>query len=102
MADNSKDRAGPQFDKQQKADIGRKNLSEYEATGAALRARTERLRALRLAREAAETAAAPAARPSATPKAKGVKVAKTAKGAKSASATLAEWLKAERSSGRNG
>ena len=50
MADKSKkDDAQAQFQKLQRAEDGKKAMSEYEAEGAAVRAKTERLRALRLA-----------------------------------------------------
>ena len=58
LADNSKkDEAQRQFNKLQKAEDGKKAMSEYEAEAAAIRAKTERLRALRLARDAALEAA---------------------------------------------
>src|SRR5262245_54818466 len=41
----------------QRAEDGRKAMAEYEAAAEAMRAKTERLRALRLARDAAEAAA---------------------------------------------
>jgi hypothetical protein len=97
MAENSRDRSGAPSDKQ-KADAARKNMSDYEAAAVALRAKTERLRALRLAREAAEHAAAP---PKAVARPKAAKPAKSSKGPKAPSVTLAEWLRTERSSGRN-
>jgi hypothetical protein len=60
LADKSKkDDAQAQFQKLQRAEDGKKAMSEYESEGAAVRAKTERLRALRLARDAAEAAAAP-------------------------------------------
>ena len=60
MVDKSKkDDAQAQFQKLQRAEDGKKAMSEYEAEGIAVRAKTERLRALRLARDAAEAAAAP-------------------------------------------
>lgn len=60
MSDDSKtQRANTQFRKLQRAEDGKKAMSEYEAEGAAMRAKTEKLRALRLARDSAERAAAP-------------------------------------------
>jgi hypothetical protein len=56
---SKKDDAQAQFEKLQRAEDGRKAMSEYEAESAAIRAKTERLRALRLARDAAEAAAGP-------------------------------------------
>ena len=53
MADHSKkDEAQAQFAKTQKAEDGKKAMAEYEAAAIAIRAKTERLRALRLARDA--------------------------------------------------
>lgn len=58
MADNSKkDAADVQFRKVQRAEDGKKAMSDYEAEVAATRAKTARLRALRLARDAATEAA---------------------------------------------
>jgi len=42
-----------------RAEDGKKAMADYEAQAAAVRAKTERLRALRLAREAADGPAAP-------------------------------------------
>jgi hypothetical protein len=58
-AESRKLRAEAQFKKMQRAEDGRKAMVEYEAGVAAVRAKTARLRALRLARDAAEAAAAP-------------------------------------------
>ena len=61
MADKSKtDDAQAQFAKLQRAKDAEKAMAEYEAEVIATRAKTERLRALRLARDAAEQAAAAA------------------------------------------
>ena len=61
LADNAKvDRANAEFAKLQRAEDGRKAMSEYEAERAATVAKTERLRALRLAREASLAGAEPA------------------------------------------
>ena len=61
MAEPTKmDRANAQFSKLQRAADGKKAMSEYEAEAAAVRVKTERLRAQRLARDAA-IAAQPAA-----------------------------------------
>jgi hypothetical protein len=57
LADNPKvarARAEASFKKDQKAREGAKAMAEYEAAAAAVRVKTERLRALRLAKEAAE------------------------------------------------
>lgn len=93
MADKSKkDEADIQFKKAQRAEDGKKAMSEYEAEVAATRAKTERLRALRLAREAAEKSAP--AKPAAAKK-------KPAKKKQKTSATLAAYLKDQRGSGRD-
>ena len=83
------------------AEDGKKAMAEYQANAIATRAKTEKLRALRLAREAAE-AAAP--KPAATPKAKTktkTKTAKTAKKKKAPAGTLSDWLDGQADSGRN-
>jgi hypothetical protein len=59
-----------QFAKLQKANDARQAMSDYEAAAAAVRANTERLRALRLAREAAQAAAPPPAKKKTTAKGK--------------------------------
>ena len=82
--------ANAQFAKMQRAEDARKATSEYEATAAALRAKTERLRALRLARDAALPPEAP--KPPAAPKRKG--------GGKKGTGNLADWLDAEAKEGR--
>ena len=62
MADNSnKSAANSQFRKLRQAEDGRRAMLDYENTAAANRAKTARLRALRLARDAEEAAAAAAA-----------------------------------------
>jgi len=86
MADKSKkNEACVQFAKLQRAEDAKKATSEYEATAAALRAKTERLRALRLERDAA----APAA-PKRKSKAKGN------------GASLLDFLDGQAKEGRNG
>ena len=55
--DSRKHKADAQFRKTQRAEDGKKAMSEYEANAAAVRAKTARLRALRLARDAQEQAA---------------------------------------------
>jgi hypothetical protein len=93
MADRSnKDEAQKQFAKLQRAEDGKKAMSDYEAEAAAVRAKTARLRALRLARDAdvaATAAAAPAKK----------KAAKPGKGAKADKGTLSDWLKEREGSG---
>ncbi len=96
MAENSrKDVAQAQFAKLQRADDAKRAMADYEAAAVAMRAKTARLRALRLAREAELAAATPAA---AAPAAKKTKAAKKPKGAKG---TLADWIKAREASGHN-
>lgn len=93
MAERSKkDEAQAQFDKVQRANDAKKAMADYEAEAAAMRAKTERLRALRLARDAELAAAAPAAAPKKKPGAK----------KKAATSTLSEWLESESNSGRRG
>ena len=92
MTDNSKkQQADVQFRKLQRAEDGKKAMQEYEAGAAALRAKTARLRELRLAHEAATAAAAPAASPT----------KKVAKKKKAEPAPLSDWLKDQQNSGRN-
>jgi hypothetical protein len=89
--DLSKQKAEAQFRKAQQAKDGKAAMAEYEANAAAVRANTERLRALRLAREAADAAAAKSAPP---PK------SKSAKKAKAPAGKLSDWLETEQTSGR--
>jgi hypothetical protein len=65
--------ADAQFKKTQREQDGKKAMAEYEANGIAMRAKTAKLRELRIARDA-ELAAAEAANP--TPKKAAKKVAK--------------------------
>jgi hypothetical protein len=59
LADNSnKTAANSQFRKLRQAEEGKRAMLDYENTAAANRAKTARLRALRLARDAEEAAAA--------------------------------------------
>ena len=79
------------------AEDGKKAMAEYEASAAATRVKTEKLRALRLAKEAAE-AAAP--KPPVKTKAKaGSKSAKAKK--KVPEGKLSDWLDDQAGSGRN-
>jgi hypothetical protein len=52
-------RAEASFRKEERAKDGAKAMMEYQANGKALREKTERLKALRLAKEAADNAAKP-------------------------------------------
>jgi hypothetical protein len=95
LADQSKkDAADIQFQKLQRAEDGKKAMSEYEAAEAAVRAKTARLKALRLARDAAAAAAPPQETPAARKKPGRQIKQKT-------SATLAQWLKGEKGDGRD-
>jgi hypothetical protein len=87
MADKSKSNdASAQFAKMQRAQDAKKATSDYELAATAVRAKTERLRALRLARDAAAPVATPA-----KPKSK----------KKAASGNLSDWLDGEAKAGRN-
>lgn len=90
LSDNAKtDRANAQFAKLQKVEEGKKATSEYESERMAVLAKTERLKALRLARDAAqqnEPAPAP--------------VAKTPRGKKKIAKSLAGFLNDQNGSGR--
>jgi hypothetical protein len=107
LAHSRKNQAEAEFKKTQRILDGKKAMSEYEAEAAAMRAKTEKLRALRLARDAADSAAAAAATAPAnagSKKTKSVK-AKTVKAkpvkAKSVSAPLSDWLDDREGSGHN-
>lgn len=93
MADKSRtDAANAQFKKAQRDQDAQKAMSEYDAEGVAVRAKTERLRALRLARDAAA--------PKPVPAAKKTKTAKAAKKSKAKPASLSNWLDGEKKEGR--
>jgi hypothetical protein len=77
----------------QRAQDGKSAMADYEAEAQALRAKTERLKALRLAREAVEPA--PAAKQAVTKK------AKAGKKTKGTSATLSAWLRDQKNGGRS-
>jgi|AmaraimetFIIA100_FD_contig_51_6557204_length_1068_multi_6_in_0_out_0_2 hypothetical protein len=96
MAENStKDAAQAQFARLQRSN-GKQAVADYEAEAVALREKTARLRALRLARDA-ELAAA--GKP--VPGAKKTKAAAKPKGAKPAKGTLADWIKAREDGGHS-
>jgi hypothetical protein len=88
MAEKSKHEASAQFAKLQRANDAKSATAEYETAAAAMRAKTARLKALRLARDAAAPPIEPAA-----PKRK---VKKKDKG------NLAEFLDGQAKEGRNG
>ena len=88
MAEKSnKHEMNAQFAKIQRANDAKKATSEYESTAAALRAKTERLKALRLARDAAAPPPVPAA-----PKRKAK--------AKKNTGSLSDWLDGQAKEGR--
>jgi hypothetical protein len=89
MAEKSgKYQANAQFAKILRAEDAKKATSEYESTAAALRAKTERLKALRLARDAAAPEQEPApVKPKAKKKSKG---------------SLSNWLDGQAKEGRRG
>ena len=96
MADVKNDKASAELRKAQQAEDGRKAMRDYEAEAAALRAKTEKLRALRLARDAAEP---PVPAKKKTSPAKGGR--KTSKAAKSKARPLSDWLDDQRKDGRH-
>ena len=87
MERSSKHEAGAQFGKMQRAAIAKKGPSDYETRAGALRAQTEKLKALRLARDAANPPPPPAA-----PKRK--------RKAKGPSGSLSDWLNGQAKEGR--
>jgi hypothetical protein len=90
MAEKSKKHeANAQFAKIQRAQDAKKATSEYETAAAALRAKTERLKALRLARDAAAPPEEPAA-------------AKPKRKKKVAVGSLSSFLDGEAKEGRRG
>jgi hypothetical protein len=96
MAEDVKhDKAAAEARKSQQAADGKKAMLDYEAEAAALRARTEKLRAMRLAREAA----APPPPPKKTA-AKKTASKKSAKASKEKSRPLSDWLDEQRKDGR--
>ena len=91
MADKSrKHEANAQFAKIQRANDAKKATSDYETAAAALRAKTERLKALRLARDAVAPPEPAAPKRKAAGKKKGK------------SGSLSDWLDGEAKEGRRG
>jgi hypothetical protein len=89
MAENSKkNAANVQFAKLQRGSDAKIALSEYESTARALRAKTERLKALRLARDAASPP-----KIENDPKRKGKKID---------AGRLSDWLDGQAKEGRRG
>jgi hypothetical protein len=78
------------------AEDGKKAMAEYEANAAATRAKTEKLRALRLAKEAADAAA-----PKPPAKAKAKPGARAPKKKNAAPGKLSDWLEEQSNSGRS-
>ncbi|HLH92838.1 MAG TPA: hypothetical protein VKX28_30810 [Xanthobacteraceae bacterium] len=96
MAEKSeKDVAQGQFAKLQKANEAKQAVADYEAEAVAMRAKTARLRALRLARDA-ELAAT---RPPAPVRGKGAATKKKAE--RKPAGTLADWIKSREEGGHN-
>lgn len=77
---------------------GKKAMAEYEANAEAVRAKTEKLRALRLARDAAMP---PAAAKPTKAKSSGTKSSggKSSKGKKEDSGKLSDWIKKQQDGG---
>jgi hypothetical protein len=101
-AKGNRERAEAQFDKKLQAQqAGAKAMSEYEAAGAAVRAKTARLRALRLAKEAADKEAAGKAPAAPPPAPKAAKAKKSPVEAQEKPA-LSDWLASQRDQGRRG
>jgi hypothetical protein len=88
----SKTQSPAQLRNAQRPAGGKKAMADYEAEAIAIRQKTERLKALRLAKEAAEKTAAPTAAAAPTKR--------PAKKDKEPSATLSEWLKDRERGGR--
>src|SRR5262245_13259105 len=91
--DGAKDKASAEARKAQQAEDGKLAMQDYEAAGAALRAKTERLRALRLARDAAA--------PPPPTKTRTASAKKPAKATKAKPRPLSEWLDDQRKDGRH-
>jgi hypothetical protein len=79
----------------QRANDAKQAMADYEAAAAAIRAKTERLRALRLARDAANPPQAPAKKRKSAADKKG-------KSGGQGSANLADWLDEQAKEGRRG
>jgi hypothetical protein len=89
MAEGRKtDKAEAELKRLRQAEDGRNAMLDYEAEAAAIRAKTERLRALRLAREAA-----------APPPAKKPTKGKAVKPSKAPPQPLSEWLTDQKKDG---
>jgi hypothetical protein len=96
MADDAKgDKASAELRKLAQVEDGKKAMLDYEAQAAAMRARTDKLRALRLARDAA----APTAPAKTSAKATAAK--KPAKASKAKPRALSDWLSDQKKDGRH-
>ena len=96
MDDTSeKNEANAQFAKTQRLDDAKQAVAEYEAAAAAIRAKTERLRAQRLARDAANP-------PAPAKKRKAPAAKKGRSGSSPSSGNLADWLDDQAKQGRRG
>ena len=62
-SDQDRQRAEKRFKQEERAKDGRKAMTEYEVQALAVRAKTERLKALRLAKEAQAQTEEPPAKP---------------------------------------
>jgi hypothetical protein len=92
-SNEARDRANARFKKQQDRNHeGAKAKAAYEAEGQAMRDKTARLKALRLARDSSES---PVAQEAAAPTKKPARK-------KGKSVPLSSWLKGERGDGRRG
>ena len=97
-----KDEAHAQLAKLQRASDAKTAAAEYEAIAAATRAKTERLRALRLARDAAAPPpAAPKRKAKTTGKTTGKTTSKTKGKTKDKSGALSDWLDGQAKEGRH-
>ena len=106
MADEAKDaksdnKASAELRKMQQAEDGKKAMLDYEAEAAAQRAKTEKLRALRLARDAATPPAPAKTKTKTKAKAKAASAKKPAKASKAKSRPLADWLSDQKKDGRD-
>lgn len=109
MTDTDKKPEVPALKKVRAEEEGKKALAEYEAQAIAIREKTARLRALRLAREAEMAALEPQRKKAPVRKASGGSSTgsrtssgsgKRSKAEKQPSGTLADWLAQQNRSGR--
>lgn len=109
MTDTDKKPEAPALRKARQENEAKKAMAEYEAQAIAIREKTARLRALRLAREAETAASAPQKRKppvrkttsgTSTASRSGGAAAKRGKAEKRPSETLADWLNQQNRSGR--